>query len=79
MTFSAVLLTERAIRSAINAAWSQAGEKNWKQLFRPGPDGTISRPSNGQLIVAGSDGRGTAYGILDAVAHGRSVAMEMVG
>ena len=48
---SSAIQVERAIRSAINAAWSQAGEKNWKQLFRPGPDGTISRPSNGQLIA----------------------------
>ena len=48
---SSSIQVERVIRSAINAAWSQAGAKNWEQFFPPGPDGTIPRPSNGQMIA----------------------------
>lgn len=48
---SSAIQVERAIRSAINAAWSQAQGTSWAQLFLPGPDGAVPRPSNGQLIA----------------------------
>lgn len=49
-TGSSAIQVERAIRSALNAAWSQAGTKTWGLFFQPGPDGHIPRPSNGHLI-----------------------------
>ena len=48
---SSAIQVERVIRSAIQAAWTQAGSKSWGQLFPCEPDGTVPRPSNGQLIA----------------------------
>ena len=45
------LQVERAIRTAINAAWSQQGTQRWAQLFPAEADGTIPRPSNGTVIA----------------------------
>ena len=45
------LQVERSIRSAIGAAWSQPGNDHWAHLFSPEPDGTVNRPSNGNLIA----------------------------
>lgn len=41
---------ERAIRTAINAAWSQKHSRCWYELFPAKADGTIPRPSNGTVI-----------------------------
>lgn len=53
-------LVERSIRSAIDKAWRDRDEQVWKRYFRPAPDGTVPRPSNGafiarmaQLLIAG--------------------------
>lgn len=45
------LQVERSIRSAIQAAWSQSGNDCWARFFPPKPDGTIPRPTNGNLIA----------------------------
>lgn len=47
---SSSMQVERAIRSAINAAWNQKHTALWHDLFPPGPDGIIPRPSNGAFI-----------------------------
>ena len=44
-------LVERSIRSAIEKAWKERDDAVWRQFFRPAPDGTIARPSNGTLIA----------------------------
>lgn len=41
---------ERAIRGAIQAAWSNRDETVWRRYFQPGPDGTIPRPSNAEFL-----------------------------
>lgn len=46
---------ERAIRSAINAAWNQEHTALWRELFPPESDGTIPRPSNGTFISCLAD------------------------
>ncbi len=43
-------LVERSIRSAIDAAWRQRSDEAWREYFTPAPDGTVARPTNGQLI-----------------------------
>ena len=47
---SSSIQVERAIRGAINSAWNQNHTQSWTDLFPPGPDGTIPRPSNGTVI-----------------------------
>ena len=47
---SSAIQVERAIRGAINSAWSQTHSQSWYELFPAGPDGIIPRPSNGTLI-----------------------------
>ncbi len=42
---------ERGIRSIINAGWMRRDDRIWQQYFRPGPDGVIHRPSNGEFIT----------------------------
>lgn len=42
---------ERSIRNAVNAAWHQPDSGSWGSLFPPRPDGSIPRPSNGNLIA----------------------------
>lgn len=44
-------LVERSIRSAIEKAWKDREDAVWRQYFRPAPDGTIARPSNGTFIA----------------------------
>lgn len=41
---------ERAIRGAIQAAWSSRDETVWRRYFQPGPDGTVQRPSNAGFL-----------------------------
>lgn len=45
-------LVERAIRSAIDTAWRQHDPGIWRRHFRMTPDGSIPRPSNGDLIAS---------------------------
>lgn len=42
---------ERTIRSAIAAAWKRRDEQVWRQYFPPEPDGTVSKPTNGEFIT----------------------------
>ena len=42
---------ERAIRSAIQAAWTRRDDQVWRQYFSPGPDGTIPRPTNAAFLT----------------------------
>ena len=44
-------LVERAIRNAIDKAWSQGDPAVWRKYFPCGPDGTVPRPSNGSFIT----------------------------
>lgn len=41
---------ERAIRSAIKAAWRKQDDTVWPQFFRPCADGTIPRPTNADFL-----------------------------
>lgn len=41
---------ERAIRNAIELAWQRRDERIWRMYFTPAPDGSIPRPTNGQLL-----------------------------
>jgi two-component system response regulator (stage 0 sporulation protein A) len=41
---------ERAIRNAIELAWQRKDERIWRMYFAPAPDGSIPRPTNGQLL-----------------------------
>ena len=42
---------ERTIRSAVSIAWEKRDERVWQQFFPAGPDGTVSKPSNGEFIT----------------------------
>lgn len=42
---------ERAIRSAIQAAWDNRDEAAWKHYFHPDSFGIIPRPTNGSFIT----------------------------
>lgn len=44
-------LVERSIRSAIEKACRDGDPKIWAQYFPSGPDGRVSRPSNGAFIA----------------------------
>jgi transcriptional regulator with XRE-family HTH domain len=39
-----------AIRNAIELAWQRRDERIWRMYFAPAPDGSIPRPTNGQLL-----------------------------
>ena len=41
---------ERSIRNAIEIAWLRRDERIWRMYFSPAPDGSIPRPTNGQLL-----------------------------
>lgn len=41
---------ERSIRSAITAAWNNRDEQLWRLYFKPGPGGTVPRPTNAAFI-----------------------------
>lgn len=41
---------ERAIRNAIEQAWQRRNDRIWRMYFSPAPDGSIPRPTNGQLL-----------------------------
>ena len=41
---------ERAIRSAIVAAWEIRDEETWRLYFQPGKDGRLARPTNQEMI-----------------------------
>lgn len=41
---------ERAIRNAIDLAWQRRDDRIWRMYFAPAPDGSIPRPTNGQLL-----------------------------
>lgn len=41
---------ERSIRNAIDTAWKRRDDRLWQQFFPPGPDGTVPRPTNTQLM-----------------------------
>ncbi len=42
---------ERSIRSAIDTTWKRSSRQQLAICFPPGPDGRISRPSNGRFIA----------------------------
>lgn len=42
---------ERSIRNAIAAAWGCRDEKIWLRYFPTGENGTVRRPTNGELIT----------------------------
>lgn len=42
---------ERSIRSAIDATWKRSSQQQLAVCFTPGPDGRVSRPSNGLFII----------------------------
>lgn len=46
---------ERAIRSAIWAAWERRDDAQWQRYFPPGPDGTVPRPTNAAFISCLAD------------------------
>ena len=46
---------ERAIRSAIEAAWRRRDDLLWREFFIPDADGNIPRPSNATFISAIAD------------------------
>lgn len=46
---------ERAIRGAINAAWTNQDEAIWRKYFQPCADGTIPRPSNAEFLLRIAD------------------------
>lgn len=41
---------ERSIRNAIQSAWNRRNERTWQRYFAPAADGTIPRPTNGQML-----------------------------
>ena len=41
---------EKAIRNAIEQAWQRRNDRIWRMYFSPAPDGSIPRPTNGQLL-----------------------------
>ena len=41
---------ERSIRNAIETAWNRRNERVWQRYFTPSADGTIPRPTNGQML-----------------------------
>ena len=41
---------ERSIRNAIDQAWQHRDDRIWRMYFAPAPDGSIPRPTNGQLL-----------------------------
>ena len=41
---------ERAVRTAIEGAWSRRDEQVWRLYFTPQPDGSIPKPSNSEFI-----------------------------
>jgi two-component system response regulator (stage 0 sporulation protein A) len=41
---------ERCIRTAIDSAFRRRKDVLWREFFQPGPDGNLSRPSNGLFI-----------------------------
>lgn len=41
---------ERAIRSAIKAAWNKREERVWRLYFRPNMEGVLERPTNAAFI-----------------------------
>ena len=46
---------ERSIRSAVSTAWASRDDRIWQLYFRPGPDGSIRRPTNGTFITRLAD------------------------
>lgn len=42
---------ERAIRSAIKAAWNRREERIWRLYFRPNMEGVLERPTNAAFIL----------------------------
>lgn len=59
---------ERCIRTAINAAWKHRDEQIWQTYFRPEPDGTIRRPTNGTFISRLADSLRLSQASLDSTA-----------
>lgn len=55
---------EKAIRSAIDAAWSARNDRLWRQYFLPASSGQIPRPTNAQFLAR----------LADAVAEGKRSA-----
>lgn len=41
---------ERTIRNAIDTAWEHRNEQVWQRYFAPAADGSIPRPTNGQML-----------------------------
>lgn len=41
---------EKAIRSAIDAAWENRNDSLWRQFFPPAPNGQIPKPTNTQFL-----------------------------
>ena len=41
---------ERAMRTAIQRAWTRRDEQIWKMYFAPLPDGRVRKPSNSEFI-----------------------------
>ena len=44
------LAVEKAIRSAIDAAWENRNDSLWRQYFPPAPNGQIPRPTNTEFL-----------------------------
>lgn len=42
---------ERCIRNALDTAWAKRDEQVWRMYFPPLPDGTLKKPSNGELLT----------------------------
>ena len=73
-------------RSRSSTAWSRSGQLDVRR--RPGPLGSVAdrrsspRPWPGverALVIAGSDKRGTIFGIYDALRADRRLALVLVG
>lgn len=46
---------EKAIRTAIAAAWEQRDNDIWLRYFAPGPDGQVPRPTNSEFLTRLAD------------------------
>lgn len=46
---------EKAIRTAIAAAWEQRDNDIWRRYFAPGPDGQVPRPTNSEFLTRLAD------------------------
>ena len=52
---STSLAVEKAIRSAVEAAWNNRNDSLWRQYFPPAPNGMIPKPTNTQFLFRLAD------------------------